>query len=223
MRFDVVVANPPFSLDKWARTTLKRTHTAGSCAASAEVEGRLRLHPPHACKSRARARVACSRRPAWRPLPRRRRRAQSRERLVRDNLLDVVVGLRHSSFDDRHSGCVSCSTALGALAAAREHSAMCCLSTRAAICCRQENRTCCGRGCSEDRPRRPRARGDRALLARRDFDEIERTSSPEHPPLLEPFEPEAEIDIQAVQNEIRDLDRQPPNPCRDEPLPQGPA
>ena len=48
MKFDVVVANPPFSLDKWGAETCRRRQIQAFLARhSAQVQGRLRLHLAH--------------------------------------------------------------------------------------------------------------------------------------------------------------------------------
>jgi type I restriction enzyme M protein len=47
MKFDIVVANPPFSLDKWGIEEAAADPFTASPRHAAEVEGRLRLHHPH--------------------------------------------------------------------------------------------------------------------------------------------------------------------------------
>jgi type I restriction enzyme M protein len=47
MKFDVVVANPPFSLDKWGAEEAGRPLQPLLARHPAQVQGRLRLHHPH--------------------------------------------------------------------------------------------------------------------------------------------------------------------------------
>ena len=78
MKFDIVVANPPFSLDKWGHEDAEadpfnRFHRG----LPPKSQGRLRLHHPHDRDRPRRQRPRRRRRPPRRAVPRRAPRARS--------------------------------------------------------------------------------------------------------------------------------------------------
>jgi type I restriction enzyme M protein len=98
MRFNVVVANPPFSLDKWGAAEAQADRYNRFLARRAtQVQGRLRVRHPHdrnrAAAGRARGRGGAARR----AVPGRRRRPHP-PRLIEENLLDAVIGLPGNLF-----------------------------------------------------------------------------------------------------------------------------
>ena len=98
MKFDVVVANPPFSLDKWgAENAEQRSVQPVLARHPAQVQGRLRLHHPHDRDRRAKSgRVAVI--VPHGVLFRGGSEGQIRQALIEENLLDAVVGLPANLF-----------------------------------------------------------------------------------------------------------------------------
>ena len=99
MKFDVVVANPPFSLDKWGAEHAGRGPVQALLARHpAQVQGRLRLHHPHG-RDRPAARPAAS--AVIVPhgvLFRGGSEGDIRQTLIEENLLDAVIGLPANLF-----------------------------------------------------------------------------------------------------------------------------
>ena len=101
MRFNVVVANPPFSLDKWgAENAAARPLQPLSPGRAAGQQGRLRLHQPHdrddlldpAQNGRVGVIVPHG------VLFRGGSEGRIRQQLIEENLLDAVIGLPENLF-----------------------------------------------------------------------------------------------------------------------------
>lgn len=211
MVFDTVVANPPFSLDKWgaenAETDPYKRFVRGvppkskgdyafilhMLAIARPGEGRVAVVAPHGVLFRGGA------------------EGRIRESLVRDNLLDVVVGLPGQLFPT--TGIPVCILVFDRAreadgARAHERDVLFIDASRDFAPGKKQNRLR-----DEDVARIVSTARDRTAIERyshrASFEEIERnTFNLNIPRYVDTFEPEPEIDIQAVQDEIRDLDRQ---------------
>ncbi len=91
-RFNVVVANPPFSLDKWGARRRLTIATAVSIAALRQSQGRLRLHFAHGGEC-GRGRWARRGHRAARRAFRGGAEGKIRQKLIEENLLEAVIGL----------------------------------------------------------------------------------------------------------------------------------
>ena len=98
MRFDVVVANPPFSLDKWGAEQAADDRLPTVLARrAAQDQGRLRLHHPHDRDRQTPAgRVAVI--VPHGVLFRGGAEGKIRQKLIEENLLDAVIGLPANLF-----------------------------------------------------------------------------------------------------------------------------
>ena len=97
MKFDVVVANPPFSLDKWGADAAGRTTSSGSGGGAAQEQGRLRLHHPHdrsAVDDEGRVGVIVPHGVLFRGGT----EGIIRQKLIEENLLEAVIGLPANLF-----------------------------------------------------------------------------------------------------------------------------
>jgi type I restriction enzyme M protein len=211
MRFDVVVANPPFSLDKWgaenAEKDAYRRFVRGvppkskgdyafilhMLAVARPGEGRVAVVAPHGVLFRGGA------------------EGRIRERLVRDNLLDIVVGLPAQLFPTTGIPvCVLVFDRAREAGGAREHErdVLFMDASRDFAAGKKQNQLR-----DEDVAKIVRVARGREEIERyshcASFEEIERHKfNLNIPRYVDTFEPEPEIDIQAVQNEIRELDSQ---------------
>jgi len=211
MRFDTVVANPPFSLDKWgaenAESDPYRRFTRGvppkskgdyafilhMLAIARPGEGRVAVVAPHGVLFRGGA------------------EGRIRESIVRDNLLDVVVGLPAQLFPT--TGIPVCVMVFDRAREAggereSERDVIFIDASRSFGSGKRQNQLRAedvAKIVSTARERRELER----YSHRASFEEIERNKfNLNIPRYVDTFEPEPEIDIQAVQNEIRELDRQ---------------
>lgn len=211
MRFDVVVANPPFSLDKWGAENAEkdpyRRFVRGvppkskgdyafilhMLAIARPGEGRVAVVAPHGVLFRGGS------------------EGRIRETFIRDNLLDIVVGLPAQLFPTTGIPvCVMIFDRARESGGRREHEPDILFvdASREFATGKKQNqlrddhvakivRVSCGR---EEIAR---------YSHRATFDEIERNKfNLNIPRYVDTFEPEPEIDIQGVQNQIRELDRQ---------------
>ena len=210
MRFDVVVANPPFSLDKWwdenGTDPYKRftphmppksrgdyAFILHMLAITKPVVGRMAVIAPHGVLFRSGA------------------EGKIREKLIRDNLLDAVVGLPAQLFPT--TGIPVCIVVFDR---AREPGGL-----------RSHERDVLFIDASRDfepGKKQNRLRESDVLKIvetyharieleryshKASFAEIEENGfNLNIPRYVDTFEPEPEIDLQAVQNEIRDLEEQ---------------
>jgi type I restriction enzyme M protein len=211
MRFDVVVANPPFSLDKWgaenAESDPYRRFARGippkskgdyafilhMLSIARPGEGRVAVVAPHGVLFRGGA------------------EGRIRESLVRDNLLDAVVGLPAQLFPT--TGIPVCilvfdrSRETGGL---REHErdVLFIDASRSFEAEKKQNRLRESDVAEILRVYRERAEVER-YSHKATFEDIETHGfNLNIPRYIDTFEPEPEIDLQAVQDEIRKLDRQ---------------
>ena len=211
MRFDVVVANPPFSLDKWGAETAEtdpyRRFTRGippkskgdyafilhMVAIARPGEGRVAVVVPHGVLFRGGA------------------EGRIRESLVRDNLLDAVVGLPGQLFPTTGIPvCILIFDRARESGGRRDHErdVLFIDASRNFEPGKKQNRLR-----EADVSRIVRVYRDRAEEERysrcASLEEMARNGfNLNIPRYVDTFEPEPEIDIQAVQNEIRDLERQ---------------
>ena len=210
MRFDVVVANPPFSLDKWVgdgvKTDPHRRFKRGlppqskadyafilhMIAVARPNEGRVAVVAPHGVLFRGGA------------------EGRIRESLVRDNLLDAVVGLPAQLFPT--TGIPVCilvfdrSREAGGL---REHEkdVLFIDASRGFEASKKQNQLAEGHIAAIVDTYGTRAEVPK-YSHRASLEEIERNGfNLNIPRYVDTFEPEPEIDLQAVQDEIRDLER----------------
>ena len=211
MRFDTVVANPPFSLDKWgaenADTDPYRRFARGvppkskgdyafilhMLAVARPGEGRVAVVAPHGVLFRGGA------------------EGRIRESIVRDNLLDIVVGLPAQLFPT--TGIPVCVLVFDRArepggARETERDVLFIDASREFASGKRQNQLR-----DEDVVKIVTTAMERVEIERYShraaFEEIERNKfNLNIPRYVDTFEPEPEIDIQAVQDEIRDLDRQ---------------
>ena len=211
MRFDTVVANPPFSLDKWgaenAETDPYRRFARGvppkskgdyafilhMLAVARPGEGRVAVVAPHGVLFRGGA------------------EGRIRESIVRDNLLDIVVGLPAQLFPT--TGIPVCVLVFDRArepggTRETERDVLFIDASREFASGKRQNQLR-----DEDVAKIVTTAAERAEIERyshgASFEEIERNKfNLNIPRYVDTFEPEPEIDIQAVQDEIRDLDRQ---------------
>ena len=211
MRFDVVVANPPFSLDKWwdeeTKTDPYKRFTPHMppksrgdyafilhmLAVTRPTTGRMAVVAPHGVLFRSGA------------------EGKIREKLIRDNMLDAVVGLPAQLFPT--TGIPVC---IMVFDKAREAGGL-----------RSHERDILFIDASRDfepgkkQNRLREADVDKIIDTYRMRTELERYSHKATfeeieangfnlniPRYVDTFEPEPEVDLQAVQNEIRDLESQ---------------
>lgn len=211
MRFDTVVANPPFSLDKWGAENAEndpfRRFARGvppkskgdyafilhMLAIARPGEGRIAVVAPHGVLFRGGA------------------EGRIRESIVRENLLDVVVGLPAQLFPTTGIPvCIMVFDRAREAGGAREseRDVLFIDASRAFGSGKRQNQlrdADVAKIVSTARERREIER----YSHRASFEEIERNKfNLNIPRYVDTFEPEPEIDIQAVQNEIRELDRQ---------------
>lgn len=216
MRFDVVVANPPFSLDKWwgswdandralpdpykRFTPYMPPKSRGDyafilhmLAVTKPDVGRMAVVAPHGVLFRSGA------------------EGKIREKLIRDNSLDAVIGLPGQLFPT--TGIPVCIMVLdrsreaGGLRA-HERDILFIDASRDFEPGKKQNRL-------RDRDvtkivETYRARAECGRYSHRaTFEEIEANGfNLNIPRYVDTFEPEPEVDLQAVQNEIRELERQ---------------
>lgn len=210
MRFDVVVANPPFSLDKWwdedGTDPYKRftpymppksrgdyAFVLHMLAITRPTVGRMAVVAPHGVLFRSGA------------------EGKIREKLVRDNVLDAVVGLPAQLFPT--TGIPVCimvfdkAREAGGLRS-HERDILFIDASRDFEPGKKQNRLLdanVGKIIETYRTRTERER----YSHRATFEEIEANGfNLNIPRYVDTFEPEPEIDLQAVQNEIRDLEAQ---------------
>jgi type I restriction enzyme M protein len=209
MRFDVVVANPPFSLDKWwdddtSADPYKRftphmppksrgdyAFILHMLAVTRPTVGRMAVVAPHGVLFRSGA------------------EGRIREKLIRDNLLDAVIGLPAQLFPT--TGIPVCimvfdkSREAGGLRS-HERDILFIDASRDFEAGKKQNRL------RDDDVAKIldtyRGRVERERYSKRaTFEEIaENGFNLNIPRYVDTFEPEPEIDLQAVQNEIRDLE-----------------
>ena len=211
MRFDTVVANPPFSLDKWgaehAANDPHRRFVRGvppkskgdyafvlhMLAIARPREGRVAVVAPHGVLFRGGA------------------EGRIRESIIRDNLLDVVVGLPAQLFPTTGIPvCILVFDRAREEGGAREHERDLLFidASRDFASGKRQNQLRDEDVAKIVATARERAEIDR-YSHRAGFDEIDRNKfNLNIPRYVDTFEPEPEIDIQAVQDEIRELDRQ---------------
>ena len=211
MRFDTVVANPPFSLDKWGAENAEndrfRRFARGvppkskgdyafilhMLAVARPAEGRVAVVAPHGVLFRGKA------------------EGRIRESIVRDNLLDIVVGLPAQLFPTTGIPvCVLLFDRARQAGGAREteRDVLFVDASREFVSGKRQNQLR-----DEDVTKIVTTARERAEIERyshrASFEEIERNNfNLNIPRYVDTFEPEPRIDIQAVQDEIRDLDRQ---------------
>ena len=209
--FDTVVANPPFSLDKWgaenAETDPYRRFARGvppkskgdyafilhMLAVARPGEGRVAVVAPHGVLFRGGA------------------EGRNRESIVTDNLLDIVVGLPAQLFPT--TGIPVCILVFDRAREAGglrdgERDVLFIDASREFASGKRQNQLR-----DQDVAKIVTTAAERAEIERyshrASFEEIERNKfNLNIPRYVDTFEPEPEIDIQAVQDEIRDLDRQ---------------
>jgi len=211
MRFDTVVANPPFSLDKWgaerATKDAYRRFVRGvppkskgdyafvlhMLAIARPGEGRVAVVAPHGVLFRGGA------------------EGRIRESLVRDNLLDVVVGLPAQLFPTTGIPvCILVFDRSRESGGARDHErdVLFIDASREFAPGKRQNQLR-----DEDVAKIVATASERTGIERYSHqatpEEIERNKfNLNIPRYVDTFEPEPEVDIQAVQHEIRELDRQ---------------
>lgn len=211
MRFDIVVANPPFSLDKWgaeeAASDRHRRFVRGippksrgdyafilhMLSIARPGTGRVAVVAPHGVLFRGGS------------------EGQIRESLVRDNVLDAVVGLPAQLFPS--TGIPVCIMVFDRAresggARAHERDVLFIDASREFEAGKKQNRLR-----EEDIAHVMRVYAGRIEEERYShkstLEEIESNGfNLNIPRYVDTFEPEPEIDIQAVQREIEDLDRQ---------------
>ena len=211
MRFDIVVANPPFSLDKWGAEEVKddRWHrfTRGippksrgdyafilhMLAIAKPGEGRIAVVVPHGVLFRGGA------------------EGRIRESIVRDNLLDAVIGLPAQLFPT--TGIPVCILVFDRAREAgglREHErdVLFVDASRDFQAGKRQNQLR-----EEDLQRIVDTCRERREIPRyshlADLAEIEGNGfNLNIPRYVDTYEPEAEIDLQTVQNTIEDLEKQ---------------
>ncbi|MAF28860.1 MAG: type I restriction-modification system subunit M [Croceicoccus sp.] len=211
MRFDTVVANPPFSLDKWGAENAEndpfRRFARGvppkskgdyafilhMLAIARPGEGRVAFVAPHGVLFRGGA------------------EGRIRESIVRDNLLDVVVGLPAQLFPTTGIPvCIMVFDRAREAGGAREseRDVLFIDASREFGSGKRQNQLRAEDAANIVSTAHERIETER-YSHRASFEEIERNKfNLNIPRYVDTFEPEPEIDIQAVQNEIRDLDRQ---------------
>ncbi|MDE0435772.1 MAG: type I restriction-modification system subunit M [Bryobacterales bacterium] len=211
MRFDTVVANPPFSLDKWGAENAEndpfRRFARGvpprskgdyafilhMLAVARPGEGRVAVVTPHGVLFRGRA------------------EGRIRESIVRDNLLDIVVGLPAQLFPT--TGIPVCVLVFDRARQAggereTERDVLFIDASREFVSGKRQNQLRDKDVRKIVTTARERAEIER-YSHRASLEEIERNNfNLNIPRYVDTFEPEPSIDIQAVQAEIRDLDRQ---------------
>lgn len=211
MRFDTVVANPPFSLDKWGAENAEndpfRRFARGvppkskgdyafilhMLAIARPGEGRVAVVAPHGVLFRGGA------------------EGRIRESIVRDNLLDVVVGLPAQLFPT--TGIPVCIMVFDRAREAGgtregERDVLFIDASRAFGSGKRQNQLRDEDVTNIVSTARERREIER-YSHRASLKEIERNKfNLNIPRYVDTFEPEPEIDIQAVQDEIRELDRQ---------------
>jgi type I restriction enzyme M protein len=211
MQFDVVVANPPFSLDKWWEDEKKAdpykrftphmppksrgdyAFILHMLAVTRPVSGRMAVVAPHGVLFRSGA------------------EGKIREKLIRDNVLDAVIGLPGQLFPT--TGIPVCimvfdrSREANGLRA-HERDILFIDASRDFEAGKKQNRLR-----EEDVAKivdtyRTRTERDR-YSHKATFEEIEGNGfNLNIPRYVDTFEPEPEVDLQAVQDEIRDLETQ---------------
>lgn len=216
MRFDVVVANPPFSLDKWwgswdandralpdsyqrftphmpPKSRGDYAFILHMLAITKTSVGRMAVVAPHGVLFRSGA------------------EGKIREKLIRDNTLDAVIGLPGQLFPT--TGIPVCimvfdrSRETGGLRA-HERDILFIDASRDFEPGKKQNRL---RDADVNKiVETYRARAERDRYSRRaTFEEIETNGfNLNIPRYVDTFEPETEVDLQVVQNEIRDLEKQ---------------
>lgn len=211
MRFDVVVANPPFSLDKWgaenAAADPYRRFARGvppkskgdyafilhMLATARPGEGRVSVVAPHGVLFRGGA------------------EGRIRESIVRDNLLDVVVGLPAQLFPTTGIPvCIMVFDRARESGGKRDHErdVLFIDASRSVEPGKKQNHLRDSDIAEIMRVREGRLEVER-FSHRASLEEIEENGfNLNIPRYVDTFEPEPEIDIQAVQNEIRNLERQ---------------
>ena len=211
MRFDVVVANPPFSLDKWgaenAAADPYRRFARGvppkskgdyafilhMLATARPGEGRVSVVAPHGVLFRGGA------------------EGRIRESIVRDNLLDVVVGLPAQLFPTTGIPvCIMVFDRARESGGKRDHErdVLFIDASRNFEAGKKQNHLRDSDTTEIMRVRESRLAVER-FSHRASLEEIEENGfNLNIPRYVDTFEPEPEIDIQAVQTEIRDLERQ---------------
>ena len=210
-RFDVVVANPPFSLDKWgaenADSDRYRRFVRGippkskgdyafilhMLAVARPGEGRVAVIAPHGVLFRGGA------------------EGRIRESIVRDNLLDAVVGLPAQLFPTTGIPvCILLFDRARESGGRRDHErdVMFVDASRDFEPGKKQNRLREADIAQVVETVRGRQEVER-YAHRAELAEIEKNGfNLNIPRYVDTFVPEPEIDIQAVQNEIRDLERQ---------------
>ena len=211
MRFDVVVANPPFSLDKWgaenAESDPYRRFVRGvppkskgdyafilhMLAIARPGEGRVAVVAPHGVLFRGGA------------------EGRIREFLVRDNVLDAVVGLPSQLFPTTGIPvCILVFDRSRESGGVRDHErdVLFIDASRNFEPGKKQNRLREENVGEILRVCRERAEVER-FSHKATFEEIETNGfNLNIPRYVDTFEPQPEIDLQAVQDEIRELDRQ---------------
>lgn len=210
-RFDIVVANPPFSLDKWgaedAGSDKYRRFVRGvppkskgdyafvlhMLAVAKPGEGRVAVVAPHGVLFRGGA------------------EGRIRESILRDNVLDAVIGLPAQLFPTTGIPvCILVFDRARENGGRRDHErdVLFIDASREFEPGKKQNRL---RG--EDITKIVETYRERQAIERyshcANFEEIEKNGfNLNIPRYVDTFEPEAAIDIQAVQNEIRELERQ---------------
>ncbi|MHB8528192.1 MAG: type I restriction-modification system subunit M [Caulobacteraceae bacterium] len=211
MRFDVVVANPPFSLDKWgaenAAADPHRRFLRGvpprskgdyafilhMLATARPGEGRVAVVAPHGVLFRGGA------------------EGRIRESIVRDNLLDVVIGLPAQLFPT--TGIPVCILVFDRARESggrreAERDVLFIDASRNFEAGKKQNRLRDSDIAEIIRVRESRLEVER-FSHRASFEEMERNGfNLNIPRYVDTFVPEPQIDIHAVQNEIRELERQ---------------
>lgn len=211
MRFDIVVANPPFSLDKWwdedTKTDPYKRFTPHMppksrgdyafvlhmLAITRPTTGRMAVVAPHGVLFRAGS------------------EGKIREKLIRDNVLDAIVGLPPQLFPT--TGIPVCvmvfdkSREAGGLRS-HEHDVLFIDASRGFAPGKKQNQLR-----DVDVETIIETYRTRSILDRYShsatFEEIEANGfNLNIPRYVDTFEPEPEVDIQAVQNEIHDLEGQ---------------
>ena len=211
MQFDVVVANPPFSLDKWWEDEKKAdpykrftphmppksrgdyAFILHMLAVTRPVTGRMAVVAPHGVLFRSGA------------------EGKIREKLIRDNVLDAVIGLPGQLFPT--TGIPVCimvfdrSREANGLRA-HERDILFVDASRDFEAGKKQNRLR-----DEDVAKiveTYRSRNERERYSHKaTFEEIDANAfNLNIPRYVDTFEPEREVDLQAVQNEIRDLEKE---------------
>jgi type I restriction enzyme M protein len=211
MRFDIVVANPPFSLDKWWDESTKTdpykrftphmppksrgdyAFILHMLAITRPTTGRMAVVAPHGVLFRAGA------------------EGKIREKLIRENLLDAVVGLPTQLFPT--TGIPVCilvfdkAREAGGLRS-HERDVLFIDASRDFEAGKKQNRLRDDDVSKIVETYRTRSQVDR-YSHKATFAEIEGNGfNLNMPRYVDTFEPEPEVDLQSVQNEIRDLEGQ---------------